>query len=559
MSDGTQRPGSRAHDPDSDADSVRRLARSLREPRAYPGDASAADGVEHLETHISHLFLTGERVYKLRKPVRLSFLSFATRAERNADCAAELELNRRSSPEVYLGLAPVVCEGDRVEVGPALEPAELDPSREHCTVMLRLDEATCAKAMLERGTLEPRHLDLVARRVARLHAETALDRPTEGDADVFVERVRGKLLDSVALARGWPDSRIDPAEVEELARAYERVLEQRDAALRARPGRGRVVDGHGDLHLEHVWFDPRAPGPQLIDCLEFDPTLREIDVAAEIAFLAMDLDYRGAPALAHRLLSEYAAETDDFHLFKVVDLFLSHRALIRGTVAAIAGEDEGLPRERRSAAWQSAVRHLDLARSALAGPRDPGCVMVCGSIGTGKSSVAAGLATALSAVVVSSDRTRKSLAGLGAADRFDEAAHARAYSASGKQQVYEALLERAASVVASGRSVVLDATYARRADRERVRAWAERVGVPCVVIEVRCDPEVVRGRLAERERLGRDASDAGPAQLEQSLRAFEAPTEWPTARHWSIATGEEGWREALPGIARELERRFRRA
>ena len=537
--------------------SHRELLEALSKPATFPHDPSAEKGIEHVETHISHLFLTRDRVYKFRKTVRLPFLSFETREARIADCVSELRLNRRLSPEVYLGLASIEPTPSGFEVGALIEPEQVDPQREICTVMVRLEERHNAKTMLERGTLAASHLELVADRLADFHASASLGTPAPGEAEAFVLRVEKAIEDSLDLARTWPPSRIEAREIEGLARAYRDACQARSPTLRERHRIGRLVDGHGDLHLEHVWFDPRCPVPQFIDCLEFDAGLRSIDVAAEIAFLLMDLEYRGESRLADDFLAHYARRTDDFLLFEVIDLFLSHRALIRGTVAAIAGENTSLPETRREAAWQSAVRHFDLASAYLAGPRDPGCILLCGTVGSGKSSVARSLGEALPALVLSSDETRKRRAGLAPTARLDAAERDTFYSAESRREVYEGLIDRAACVLRSGRSVILDATFSSGHDRALARELAMRLEVPCVLVESGCDPAIARGRLEARQEHGQDASDAGPERLEASLASFEAPSEWPTAQRWKVETDREDWRTGIPDLAAQLRRRFR--
>jgi len=517
-----------------------------------PLDPSASRGVEWIETHISIVLLTAERVYKFRKPVRLAFLSFETREQRNADCAAEVALNRRISPAVYLGVAPLLGgdpDGDPTEIGEIVEPEAIDPALEYCTVMQRLAPGRDAKSLLERGELGGAHIDRVVERLADFHDRVCLGRPAPLPLTVFMEGLRDPIERSIDLARAWPADRIARERVDRLGERFSAVIDERAQALAERHERGRIVDGHGDLHLEHVWFDQTLDSPQIIDCLEFDDRLRGIDVAADLAFFAMDLEYRGAFSLAQHFLARYAERTDDFHLFEVVDLHLAHRSLVRGTVAALTASGAGADARRREAAWGSAIRHFELADRLLEGPRRGGCVVLCGTVGCGKSTVGEALARTLDATLLSSDRTRKHVAGRDPTQRFDPSRKAEVYSEAGRDSVYEALFERAASVVGSGRPVVLDATFSSRVQRKRARDFASRTGTRCVLLEIICDPRIARSRLRERALRDDDPSDAGPERLEASIASFEPPDEWAPELRFSLRTDREAWRTEVRALS----------
>ena len=308
-------------------------------------------------------------------------------------------------------------------------------------------------------------------------------------------------------------------------RAWLRALRPR---LEARRLEGRAVDGHGDVHLEHVWFDA-DDAPLLIDCVEFDADLRRVDPASEVAFLAMDLLYRGRPELAEWFLAAYAGRTDDFGLYGVVDFHKVYRALVRAKVAALAVLQPSIEAEQRLAARGSVERHLALAEDLLE-PRVPGSlVLMCGTVGSGKSVLARDLGRSGRGVPISSDRVRKSLAGVEADAHPASGVDKGLYRPEQVERVYQGLLERAAPVVDSGRTAILDAGFATRAHRKAAQDWAAERRIRVRLIEVRCRPDVARLRLAARERDGGDASDAGPDFLATSLARFEPPDEWPLA------------------------------
>jgi len=515
--------------------------------------ARVAPPVEHVQTHISHVFLTGDRVYKLRKAVVLPFLSFATRAERNADCERELRLNRRLAPSVYLGLAAVLRDGATWRLGPVVEDLAPDESScEHCVVMRRLPSERNAQRMLEKGQLEVEHVDAVAERLASFHALHGLGAPAPFSRDVWEQRVVGPVRDTFALAAGAGCARVATERLRKLERRADAWMEQRRERFEARRRAGRAVDGHGDLHLDHVWFERDDDPPLLIDCIEFRRDFRCIDAASEVAFLAMDLRYRGRWDLGERFLRRYARAGDDFDLYAVVDYFVLYRAMVRCGVAAVAAGDAAITPAQREAAARSAADHLRLAEEALP-TRRGGVVAVSGIVGTGKTTVAEGLADALGGVVISSDRVRKHLAGLAPTSREGaEPPGPGLYTRAWDDRVYAGLLERAEAVVGSGRVALLDATFARGARREALRRWAADRGVPARLVETCCEPAVARERLARRSAQGADASDAGPELHARSAAGYESPDEWPVAERAQVHTDAPDWGDGLAGLARRL-------
>ena len=287
---------------------------ALAEPGAYPHDASAA-AIEVVQTHLSHVFLSGARVYKFRKDVDLGFVDFSARAERNADCLREVALNRRLARDVYLGVAPLEAGLGGLRVGAVAERlAPVEPPAEHCVVMRRLAGGRDALSLLAAGRLAPEQVARVAGVVARFHAAHGLGVPAPFDPVEWLERCTAPVRDNFHLLEAHVDHVVPRGD---LTAARERAADFVSAhgqRLERRRRDGRVVDAHGDLHLQHVWFESDDAEPIVIDCLEFSETLRRIDAASDVAFLAMDLAYRKASGHAAHFLRSYAAARDDFDL-----------------------------------------------------------------------------------------------------------------------------------------------------------------------------------------------------------------------------------------------------
>ena len=526
------------------------LVACLATPEAHPDDPDDGSHVAWVQTHISHVFLTRQRVYKLRKAVDLPFLHFATRAERDRDCLREVALNRRLAPDVYLGVAPVVENESGYRVGRVAE--SLTPGAvEHCVVMRRLPVGRDALSLLESGALGAPHLASVARVLARFHAAHRLGPPPPWDRESWLARVAHPVRENVDVMQGLADG-LDAAAVGLLGERAEAGLEGLANRLDGRRRRGRIVDGHGDLHLQHIWFEGGPETPLFIDCIEFNDELRCIDSASEVAFLAMDLGYRRRADLAAAFLDAYAAEADDHDLFAVVDWYAAYRAAVRAKVAALAASDPDIEAGQRSGAAQSAERHLSFALSLLATPAPGPLVVLCGTVGSGKSSAARALAQVSGGVVISSDRTRKHMAGVSPGARAAAPPGEGLYTDERTDAVYAGLLERAESVLAAGRTAILDATFSSARQRERARAWAAGRGIRAWLVEVHCPADVARGRLECRAAEGRDPSDAGPELLETSLARWEPPDEWPAGQRRALDTSEAHWPQRAADLAREI-------
>jgi aminoglycoside phosphotransferase family enzyme/predicted kinase len=525
------------------------LVECLHGAQAYPHDPSALGGVEVRQTHISWLFLTPERVYKLRKAVDLGFVRFPTRAERNLDCEREVALNRRLAPDVYLGVAPVHLEGGRARVGPVSDkPAEPDARgdlAEHCVVMRRLSEERCALALLERKALGPAEVDAIAERIAGFHAENCLDAPAPFEPEEWLERIRRPVETNFealeGAPRGWLPRRTLAGVEEETRRLFDLHRERFEARRRA----GRAVDGHGDLHLAHVWIEREGSEPLAIDCIEFREDLRRIDGASDVAFLALDLAARRRPKLGERLLRRYAAETDDWDLYSVVDWYRAYRACVRAKVAVLTAQDDGGEEAARAERIAEARRYLRLAARALESRAGAALILTCGPIGSGRSSAAEVVSETTGAPCISADRVRRRIVGSAPDGTGEARERAELGPAPVTDAVYAGLLERADLVLRSGRPVVLDAVFATAARRARALAFAREHGVPVLLVEARCAPGTALERLSARRREAPGVPHAGPELLRESRRAFAPPDEWPADAALAVWTDARDWRPSL--------------
>lgn len=481
------------------------MLEELMRPEAYPPPAPAS--VQLVTTHISWVFLTDGDAWKVKRPVDYGFVDYTSLDRRRHFCHEEVRLNRRLAPDVYLGVVPV-------RKGPS--GCSFDargPIVDYAVRMRRLPDEASAWALLERGALTTTHLD----RLAALLAGFYLRQPATPAAGA-VEQLRANAVANFDEVRGFIPRFVDAATFEAVGAWQMRRLEDR-ARFHRRIERRQIRDGHGDLRLEHVYFE--GSDPIVIDCVEFSDRFRMGDVASDAGFLAMELLSRGRRDLADRFLARFAAEMQDFDLYEVVDYYLSYRAWVRGKVACLLAADPATPEPKAQRKAEEARNFFNLAREVTR-PAGAGPILAVGGlIGTGKSTLADALSRRSGFPIVASDRTRKWLAGLDPSERGPD----RIYDATFSRHTFDEVFRRAEVVARSGRGVILDATFRSEELRRRARDLAAKLGRPFLFVETTCDDATIRERLRRRAE-GPSVSDATEPMLDRFRREFE-PVEFP--------------------------------
>lgn len=485
---------------------------ALLTPEAYPHPVAS---VRLIETHISWVLLTGEFAYKLKRPVHYPFIDMRSPERRAVLCSEELRLNHRFAPELYLDVCKITAINGRARMageGTAIEHA------------LRMHQFRCEDGLdhlLESNRVEPRELEDFGRNLARIHSSlpVAQDQDDWGRPDT----VRAQLLGNIAQCLQLCASLGTEAEVQSLGDPLSASFEAAQSWVAARRQAGHVRECHGDLHARNVV----RHGGRLVafDCMEFEPAFRWIDVAEEVAFLLMDLKMREKRLLGNSFLRGYLAQSGDFELCRLLQVYGTQRALVRAKVAALEASNAFQPALRRRAV-QEHEAYLACARRMLE-PRHPILLMMFGTSGSGKTWLANRLAPSLGALHIRSDVERKRLAGLAAnADSHSSHGHG-IYSPDSNRRVHEHLVSCADAVLAGGMPVIVDATFARRDERGRFGELAARRGIELVVLHCQAPTPVLRARIDARRAGGLDASEADVAVLD-----------WQCAHAEPIATGE---------------------
>ncbi|HVN50875.1 MAG TPA: AAA family ATPase [Acidimicrobiales bacterium] len=459
-----------------------------------------------VETHTAWIALVADVALKVKKPVRFPFLDFSTPERREAACRREVELNRRLAPDAYLGVWTVLGPGGAAS--------------EHLVAMRRMPAERSLAALVERD--DPRGaaaIDPIADQLAAFHrgAERGrhVDRRCERDAvrALWTENFREMRTSGV-----FPASDLDRAEA-----LAGRFLDGREVLFVERIHAGAGCDGHGDLQASDIFV--LDDGPRILDCIEFDDRYRYGDVAADVAFLVMDLERLGRTDLARRLLMRYEDASGTTLPRALVEHFVAYRAQVRAKVAALRARQEVDP-VRRDADTALARQLLDLCLEHLE-RGDVRVALVGGLPGSGKSTLGDHLGDATGATVLRSDVIRRELLG----EPEPQSGSSSGYGAGryGRDQVgatYDELLERARHELARGRSVVLDASWSSGVRRAQARELARNVHAHTVELVCEVDDETAAGRIRRRAEAATDASEATAAIRARMADDFD---DWPEA------------------------------
>ena len=483
------------------------LVSALSRAESY---GSGVTQIEVVQTHVSSVFLTGDRVYKLKKPVNFGFLDFSTVELRERYCRREVELNRRLAPTMYLGVEPVVRRPDGVRVGGDGDILDW------VVVMRQLDQELLGPRMLTRGELQPDMLDAVVDQLVPFYREArtgeGVDRFGEVEAIRFntdenfnqTEEYVGKLLSRERFdhIRQWTDS----------------FYAEHGPLFQRRIDEGRIRDSHGDLHLGNIFF---TRPPTIFDCIEFNERFRCGDVAVDLAFLAMDLDFHGRPELASRVVDRYVELSGDVELLDVLDFYKAYRAYVRGKISCFTQSDPHLDADVRRHHRNLARRYFGLAYRYTGGPARPAIVVLYGLMGSGKTSLGRFLRERLGWHLLSTDAVRKELAGVGADTRVWVPYNEGLYSPDMNTRTYAEVCRRAENLLAAGFPVVVDGAFKSGGDRDPVIALAHRTGSRLVFVEAWCGPEEQRRRLEKRQQ--HDTRSDGRVELMDRQRRDFAP------------------------------------
>jgi len=463
-------------------------------PSAYQEPTAT---VNLVQTHISLIFITDNFVYKIKKPVDFGFLNFSTLDRRRFYCAEEVRLNRRLCPNMYLGVVEVRETPDGCTF--AGEGKIID----YAVKMRRLPEERMLNRLLDNNQVTEQDIRCIARTIAGFHL--ACERGKEIDLYGSPDAILRNWNENFAQSEAFVGFTISAAEFE-LLRGWVNSFQAANLQLfEERVAGGFIRDCDGDIHSENICL---ADTVYIFDCIEFNNRFRYSDTTADIAFLLMDFDFHRKAEFAEPFLEEYLKVTGDQGIVSLIDYYKTYRAFVRGKVESFRLNDPQISPVEKSLASDKARRYFRLAggyvRRRLL---PPSLIITWGLTGTGKSHIVEELAFVLGLDIHASDPVRKELAGMILTERHLDSYAEGIYTAEHTKATYSTLLQRAESSLAMGKSVIVDATFCSKSNREAFRRLANRADARFLIIAVNCPPETVKARLAERQLKDGEVSD----------------------------------------------------
>ncbi|MFO7772947.1 MAG: AAA family ATPase [Dehalococcoidia bacterium] len=495
------------------------LAEALLNPAAYP---EVPGNIELIQTQMSFVFLADKYVYKIKKEVNLGYLDYTTLESRRFFCHREVELNRRLSPEVYLGVVAVSRDDGRMMIegkGRAIE---------YAVKMRRLPQERMMDVLLTQNEVWPEMVARVAEKLVDFHSRADTNQTISSFGGLEV--IRQNTWENFSQTEKYVGRTISPERYGGIRAYTNDFICDKASLFHERVEKGKTRDCHGDLHAAHICF---TNGISIYDCIEFNDRFRYGDVASEVAFLAMDLDHFGRADLSRHFVSTYVELSRDRELQEVLKFYKCYRAYVRGKVESFKLDDPSIDVDDKQQIAKAARDYFGLAWFYTRSK--PVLFITSGLVGTGKTTLARALAGKLGLVLIDSDVTRKQLAGIPLTEHRFERFGAGIYSPEFTHKTYDEMFNRAEEILSNGDSVILDASFSKAEERLKAKDLAERTGADFVVIECILNEEIVRERLASRQEQ-RSISDAGEGLLEPQKNLFEPVDEVPDDQHVVVDT-----------------------
>ena len=489
-----------------------RILSELTRQEAYPHPVRR---IEVLQTHTSCVFLTGKYAYKVKKPVNFGFLNYSTQELRHKFCEKELFLNRRLCPDLYLDVVPIADDSGQLKIGGNGNVID------SAVRMIQLPQSEMFSERLLNNTVPVSLIEKLAQVLVTFH-KNAITNPEISEFGT-PGQIRNNIAENFQQTLQFLNGTTLPVDQFSNIKEYsERLLADQESLFLNRKEAGCVRDGHGDLRIQNICLDPHLQnGIQIFDCIEFNDRFRCEDVAADLAYLAMDLDLSGRADLRMFLIQEYSSFSGDQNLNRILPFYQCYRAYVRAKIAMFASVEKEIPEDQRQKHKELAAAAFDLSNSYARPQTQPVLLITSGVSGSGKSVLSREVARRLPAILLSSDQIRKELAGASLNQGLD----ASWYQPEKVATVYEELRKRAKAFLQKGENVILDATFLSEKERTAAAALASFIGVKFRILACQCPPNVARDRVQSRNQDHADPSDATLSVLEEQLKHYQAVKE----------------------------------
>lgn len=476
----------------------------LLRPDAFPHEVNE---LQLRETHISWVILTGQFAYKIKKPVKLDFIDASTLERRRHHCEEEIRLNRRFAPDLYVGMVAITLKNGRAVVGTD------GPAVDYAVRMRQFSASEELPALLARNDVDAAQVTALGQRLAEFHLDAKVA-PTMR-APEKTEQICSSLFGNLSQLLQSANLIEQRARLERLVAWTRNTARELEPSFLFRESEGFVREGHGDLHAANIVRHDGHLVP--FDCIEFDPSLRWIDVIDDVAFLVMDLMSHERADLVTALLSRYLEVTGDYAGMRLLPFYAAYRALVRAKVDALSVRS--VP--ARAAEFRERLERRLRAAESWTTHRQPTLILMHGASGSGKSWLSSRLVPEIPAIRIRSDLERKRLAHLNSTQSAAAGVRQGIYSQRFSHRTYERLAECAEECLRAGFNVIVDASFLEADDRERFHALARELGAAHLIVSCEADAITLSERITERSSSGEDPSDATLAVLDAQLREFK--------------------------------------
>lgn len=481
---------------------MEKLTSALMKPDAYDDHV---ENVRLVQTHISWIFLTGKHVYKIKKPVNFGFLDFTTLEKRKVYCEKELEINKRLAKDMYLEVVPINQHNDKIKIKGEGKTIE------YAVKMKELPQNSMMLKLLEENKVNNDLINRIAEIISDFHSkQKPISQP-----DSF-EIVKFNWDENFKQIEPFADRTISKKNFDFIKDKINKFLLSNRNLFEKRNAEGKIKDCHGDLHSGNIFIADKI---YIFDAIEFNERFRIIDVANEVAFLAMDLDFHDRANLSDCFVDKYVEYTRDRELWELLDFYKCYRAFVRGKVMSFKADDKNVSEGGKQESEKLAKEYFNLAL-IYAQKLNPIIVIMCGLMGTGKSVLAKKIASKLKAKILKTDVIRKMLAGVQPAIRRLESYKHGIYSKEFTDKTYNALINEARETLKSGNSCILDATFSKKKYRKQVAGLAKYLDLPFFIIECVCPENIIKERLERRVR-GKSVSDGRWELFHDQKKEFE--------------------------------------
>lgn len=494
----------------------------LKDKDSYPHKPKS---VKQIQTHSADVFIVTPYVYKIKKPVNLGFLDFSTLNKRKKICEKEIELNKRLTKDIYLSVEKISENNGNFVFGEGEEVIE------YAVKMRRLPEKYFLKNLLLKGDVNTNDFQEIIKKLVNFYNnQTVSDKISKFGEP---EKISANIYENFDTARDFQGKTISKPCFEAVYHYNDKFFSKKKSLFKKRIKEGFIKDCHGDLRLEHINYSPK--GINIFDCIEFNDRFRYIDIASEIGFLSMDLDFNGYKDFGRYVNSIAAKKLNDSTFFDIVDFYKCYRAYVRGKVSSLKFETEGITEKDRNNAFYNARKYFQLALKYALFGSNPFVLVVFGFIATGKSTISEMLSNELSATVLSSDKTRKEITGKKQNQRDFRGFGEGIYRAETTEKTYNEIIKRGMNEIKEGRNIILDASFSKRRYRQKVIEKFKNRDLPVFFVETTASEKIIKQRLSKRESK-ETISDARLDIFDSFKQSYESPDELDKNVYFRIKT-----------------------